>query len=582
MNTTTPTPSQLSTNHSTLHSSLSTLSEALHSSLSVKQLAKYLFPDFCSLPFNSMHDYAFNLHNKNLLAARQYATDHNLPKDHPDIIAKRQGTRSLIIAPRGSAKSTICTLMLPLIDICLRQEAYIVIISATRKQAIARLRAIATQIKHNTQLRELISTKGKINITQDKATELEFNNIRIEAYGAGCEIRGISNGRWRPTHIILDDIEPTDKITKPAFQNQIKNWYNSVIEPLGATYTNITVVGTLIHPRSLLAIIAHRPDYKKIIFSSIIQWSHNTQLWEQWKQILMSEQPDAIEKAHKFYTDNKTQMTQDTKVLWPENETYEQLMIMREINGHKAFDAEKQNTPSVATTQGEPIMTIDKWQKLTYQPQNQTITITQTNTDTDDPNQTTQTINIPLKKLTVNVAIDPSGGRTPDADDAAIIVGAYDHEIPNSPYYILDGTLVRTKYSEQAKIALQYAIQYGATTIGHEQTGQFSLNETLETQWKTITQNIPYNQQPTKPKFTPLTHNIGKTQRATKFAAILASNHIAYNRDIIPEILLQCEAFPNPTIKDDAPDAIINLLELRQKTNTNPTYSKKLTQYYPI
>ncbi|NLD61327.1 hypothetical protein GX645_02615, partial [Candidatus Sumerlaeota bacterium] len=47
-------------------------------------------------------------------------------------------------------------------------------------------------------------------------------------------------------------------------------------------------------------------------------------------------------------------------------------------------------------------------------------------------------------------------------------------------------------------------------------------------------------------------------------------------------ILLQCEAFPNPTIKDDAPDAIINLLELRQKTNTNPTYSKKLTQYYPI
>ncbi|MCX7766839.1 MAG: hypothetical protein N2246_09080, partial [Candidatus Sumerlaeia bacterium] len=95
--------------------------------------ARYFFPHYCRLPFTSLHHYILQRYQR-------YLTD--------DVLL-RKGYNEVIAAPRGYAKSTLKTLILPIHSILYQQERYIVIISATLKQAMQRLRNIKAEFLHN-------------------------------------------------------------------------------------------------------------------------------------------------------------------------------------------------------------------------------------------------------------------------------------------------------------------------------------------------------------------------------------------------------------------------------------------------
>lgn len=283
---------------------------------------------FCRLPFSRMHEELF---------AR-----HETSTDQP--VTSREGTRFALAAPRGHAKSTVMSLALPLFDICHQRERYIVLFSATAKQAIQRLRSLRNEISGNRPLIEAFP--GLAERAQWSSSSFCANGVQVDGFGAGAEVRGISFGAVRPTRIILDDVEDSRHISSAIYREDLLAWYDEVVEHLGDTYTNIDIVGTVLHPSSLLTTLLQRPGYTGRLYRSVEAFATDQQVWNDWETLLRdTSSSDPLETARAFFDSHREQMLEGARVLWPEKEDYYRLMLARCTRGKAAFFKEKQNEP---------------------------------------------------------------------------------------------------------------------------------------------------------------------------------------------------------------------------------------------
>lgn len=302
---------------------------ATHADLFALQFFQHLL----NRPFGPMHREIIQLHEQ---AAA------NPP------IHTRPARRLAIAAPRGAAKTTLKSLILPLHAILYRHERYIAILSATLKQAAQRLANIKAEIETNAPLRRAFPTEVRKR-AQWNRKGININNVQVDIFSAGTELRGISYRQWRPTLVLLDDIEDSKNVQNPEQRQRLLEWYNEVIENIGDTYTAIEIVGTILHPDSLLANLIQRPDFQRRIYRSVIHFAHRNDLWEQWRDLYTDlEDPHRTQTARRFYQANRPTMLQGAAVLWPEKEDYYELMTQMVTRGRAAFYKEKQNQPQDA------------------------------------------------------------------------------------------------------------------------------------------------------------------------------------------------------------------------------------------
>jgi hypothetical protein len=265
------------------------------------------------------------------------------PRDEP--LEKRRGWRLAIAAPRGNAKTTIKSLLFPLHAIYHGREKYIVILSATLKQARQRLVTIRSEIAANPLL---IQNYPELYRGEKKLTDrrLIFNDTLVEVYSAGMEIRGISHRQWRPTLVILDDVEDSRSAHSPERRERLWEWYNEVIENIGDGYTGVEIVGTLLHPDSLLARLLRRPDFEGRVFRGVERFAARQDLWDQWKSLYVNlDDPGRDATARAFFEERRTEMLEGSRVLWEAKEDYYDLMRQLVNKGRTAFFKEKQNEP---------------------------------------------------------------------------------------------------------------------------------------------------------------------------------------------------------------------------------------------
>jgi predicted phage terminase large subunit-like protein len=259
---------------------------------------------------------------------------------------KKRGQRHLTIAPRGSAKSTWCTLEYPLKCVCETLERYIIIVSDTFDQAKEFLEAIKVELEENDKLaRDYPYAVGRGKVWT-KNRIITANGITIEAISRGMKIRGRRRKQNRPTLIIVDDMENDDDAFSPKQREKTKSWFNKALLKAGDKNTNVLVVGTIIHRDAVLPTLYNTPGWKKRMFRAIESWPRNMELWNEWEAIfsdLTNER--AEEAAREYFKKNKKKMMAGAKVLWPERESLYDLMVMRIMEGHASFESEKQNNP---------------------------------------------------------------------------------------------------------------------------------------------------------------------------------------------------------------------------------------------
>ncbi|PJG86205.1 phage terminase large subunit [Conservatibacter flavescens] len=256
-----------------------------------------------------------------------------------------KSVRQAIAAPRGEAKSTICTQLFPLWCLVNDLKRYGIIAMDTKEQAFGMLEAIKVEIESNPRLAiDFPELKpGKVWRTGAIVTS---KNQKVEAVGAGQKLRGRRHGAYRPDLVVLDDIENDESVETPAQRNKLHNWVLKAVLKLGAAGEKFDViyVGTILHYDSVLSRVLNTKGWKRVRFKAILRFPDNMALWDQWENIYLSEEGDDDTLSDLFYQQHKAEMDAGAVVSWLARPILA-LMKIRASDGHSAFDSEYQNDP---------------------------------------------------------------------------------------------------------------------------------------------------------------------------------------------------------------------------------------------
>lgn len=283
------------------------------------------FPHYAKFPFNDFHHDFFKARAK-----------------------MQRGYRAAWASPRGSAKSTIVTLVKPLHDVCYDFEQFILLISSTDDLAIAKLKDIRDEVLVNHPFARMYGLYFETR--KPGAEQFTIYSQRGECFyvarGAGSQIRGIRKGPKRPTKVILDDLEHSERVYSQIQRDKLEAYFKEDVGKVGDEETNIEIVGTILHRQSLLNNLLSNPAYKSKKYKSIKKWPDRMDLWNKWEEIAMNIGNERrLEDAEEFYNQNKEEMDKGAEVMWPEKEPLLHLFKEKLEIGRRAFFKEKQNEP---------------------------------------------------------------------------------------------------------------------------------------------------------------------------------------------------------------------------------------------
>lgn len=180
------------------------------------------------------------------------AFKHPTPPFHRNIYASlkdRSKDRVLIAAPRGSAKSTVASLVYPSYRIAFGEEEdlFIAIISESGKQARNFLGRLKHHLTFSDEFRLLFGDYSDNTSRRWREDDIILKDgTRIVALGTGQSIRGYIEGDTRPNIIIVDDFESEKNATTPEARIKNRKWLTEAVIPSCADEAKVIVIGTVI------------------------------------------------------------------------------------------------------------------------------------------------------------------------------------------------------------------------------------------------------------------------------------------------------------------------------------------------
>lgn len=260
-------------------------------------------------------------------------------------INKQKGCRRAVAAPRGHAKSTNLTFKDTLHAVLYQYKHYVIILSDSSDQAEGFLESIRVEFEENEAILEDFGHLPGDKVWRNNVL-LTGSGVKIEAIGSGKKIRGRKHRNWRPDLIVLDDVENDELVRTPEQRNKLNNWFTKAVSKAGDWYTDIVVIGTLLHYDALLAKILNNATYASVKYRAVLAWAVNTSLWDKWTEIYTDlSEPSHEADALLFFQENREEMLEGTSVLWEAKNSYYDLMVQRLSDGEAAFNSELQNDP---------------------------------------------------------------------------------------------------------------------------------------------------------------------------------------------------------------------------------------------
>jgi predicted phage terminase large subunit-like protein len=332
--------------------------------------AREYFPHYVDGSTSILHEYLFK----------------RLPK-----LLETKGQKLALAAPRGEAKSTICSQIFVLWCVVHDLCHYVPIIQDAFEQAEGMLEAIKAELDTNTRLKADYPKAWGVGRVWNAGVAITANDVKLQALGSGKRLRGLRHGPYRPDLVVLDDIENDENVQSPDQRDKLERWLNKAVLKLGPPDGSLTVlyIGTILHYDSVLARTLKRATWECKTFKAIIEYPHRMDLWDTWGELIHNE---GFEAADTFYRQRKKEMNAGAVVSWPDKRPLHKLMFAR-YEDRNAFDSEYQNDP--ISNEDAPFANISMWIK-------------------DDPD------------WIFFGAVDPSMGKTGKGrDPSAILVGGF-------------------------------------------------------------------------------------------------------------------------------------------------------------
>ena len=138
-------------------------------------------------------------------------------------------------------------------------RSYLVIICANQTLASKRLIEVSREFLGNADMKGLVS---EVKDNSGLALEVHYRNgskVRIEAYGKGAAIRGLSWGAKRPDLVIIDDPQDSDDASSEAVTLKDWDWFLSDVYFLGKN-TRIFLIGNNLGERCIIERVLQSAD----------------------------------------------------------------------------------------------------------------------------------------------------------------------------------------------------------------------------------------------------------------------------------------------------------------------------------
>ncbi len=217
------------------------------------------------------------------------------PEFHRDLVKMFFSEKNeYTAAPRGFSKTTIMQLCI-CYAVAHRLDKFIVIVEKTWLEAAEVISVVSSVFKSPFvqfvyQTGFYVDEGGQEGEERESKGDLLINGVRIRGKGFNTSIRGLKSKAYRPTRIILDDIEEDEHIRNEDQRKKYLDNYLRGIVPALEVGKHIKMVGTILHQDSLL---------KNMIDT------HGGKVYEAWDR----SKPDP-----------------QNYLLWPERWTYDRLM----------------------------------------------------------------------------------------------------------------------------------------------------------------------------------------------------------------------------------------------------------------
>jgi len=276
---------------------------------------------------------AYEMWYRSLLVFVQDMFQHHLtsavPEFHKGIYKLVvQYQRLLLAAPRGFAKSMICSVFYPLWAALVGDKKDICIISASEGLAVEWLRKIRRELESNSKIHEAFGELKSSKWTENHIILNNANKTNIRARGSGGQIRG-----FRPDCIILDDIETDDSVASSEQRNKLREWiFKSCLNTL-LPHGQMLWIGTIISPLALLQ-----------------EQLETDNAWEK--------------RKFRAYKDGRQEAGNE---LWPELWTHDKLQARKREIGSTAFASEYLNDPVLNESAAIQRHHIRHWRELPAQ-----------------------------------------------------------------------------------------------------------------------------------------------------------------------------------------------------------------------
>ncbi len=454
------------------------------------------------------------------------------PLQEAKAISRMKGSRRVVAAPRGHAKSTNFTFKDNLHAILYMYKHYILILSDSSEQAEGFLDDIKTELEDNGNIvMDFGSLKG------DKAWRsgviLTKTDIKVQAIGSGKKVRGRRHRNWRPDLIVLDDIENDENVNTPDQRKKLKSWFDKAVSKAGDTYTDIMYIGTILHYDSLLSNVLQNPRYKAKKYRAVISEAVNTKLWDEWESIytnLFNEKHEEDAKA--FFEARREEMLLGTEVLWEEKLSYYDLMEIRVSEGEASFNSELQNDP------------VDP-ENATFNPEW---------FDYYEP----ELVDFSKPEFVFVAANDPSLGKNKRSDTSSIINLALSTK--TGYMYVADASVEKRKadviisdvFEMNRRLKRDYGkgfYKFGVETVQF----QYFFKEVMAARSVEEGEYIPIEE---------IQSIINKTLRIESLQPVIKNKYLKFNREH-KTLLKQLQEFPMGR-NDDAPDGLQMAVQLAQ------------------
>lgn len=254
----------------------------------------------------------------------------------------------VILASRGSAKTTLVCLIYVLHKICFNNEKYILILSSTTPYSRQKSKEIHLEIRNNEVLKDVFDLKfegNKRTSAENFVVESVFGRSLVSSQSFNSEIRGAKWEGNRLTLVILDDVVHGEEVFSEAQREKMMRKLKTDIMQASQPGTNFIYIGTKIHDQDLGSELSRDPSWDFEIYPAFEKWPDRMDLWTEWEEIIKDPTKTSVDKmkeAESFYQKNKEKMTKGAVVLWPEREDTYYLMKERLKVGRREFGAEKQ------------------------------------------------------------------------------------------------------------------------------------------------------------------------------------------------------------------------------------------------